>query len=286
LGFIVPYAHRDIDGRLWPPATLKRLNLLASKCIASVSLAPKEKQSDIKMSNMEVEIVLSDFERSSFIEKHNFLFKQLNERVLSHFTDSNIENAAEEYGQELYDAMSRHASPCADPGDYAEQAIEEKMEYGLDLFEMRNHLVLVGLVYLYHHWEKTLRTFLERELRFYFERSNVEKQVWKTGNKPVFQILKDFGWIVEDQGFYIDLDTVRLTVNVFKHGKGTSFELLKKRAPQFFRTYDPEIEDDPFWNFLDHTNLEIDSNEFDKLTQSIELFWQTFPQRLSLGRYA
>lgn len=234
------------------------------------------------MSKRQAEIQMGSYRRSHFIKQHIFLFDQFNSRVLIQFKDSDISAAADKYAEEIYQKLGQHAPPDADPSEYAEHAYEERIEFGLGLMEMREHLVLSGLSYLYHQWDKNLREFLERELSWYFEKDAVEKEVWKTSSKPVFDILKEFGFDVEALQSYETLDTLRLVVNVFKHGKGNSLDQLKKRQPSYFKGCDTDDDNRALLNHKDHNDLEISKDQFTELAGAIRDFWACFPDRLSL----
>jgi hypothetical protein len=234
------------------------------------------------LSKRQAEIQMDSFRRSHFIKQHDFLFEQFNKRVLAQFELGDIETAADAYAEDVYEELGKHAPPDADPGEYADYAYEERIEFGLGLMEMREHLVLSGLSYLYHQWDKNLREFLERELSIYFETGAVEKEVWKPSNKPVFDILMQFGFDVTTLPSYEALETLRLVVNVFKHGKGNSLTQLKARQPSFFNGSDSEENHGLLIAHKDHNDLEINADQFVELSNAIRDFWKQFPDRLFL----
>lgn len=46
-----------------------------------------------------------------------------------------------------------------------------------------------------------------------------------------------FGWDIEAEGFFAELDQLHLVANVVKHGDGKSCEALLEKAPQLFRDF-------------------------------------------------
>ena len=190
-------------------------------------------------------LYLSDLNRDYIIKNHNLLLEQFTTRILPHFDEDYIEEEMEKYAD--------------DQGLYGDSGHERQIDFGIDLMEMRNRLILSGLVILYHNWEKVFFEFIEFELlKKYFK-------------KPLsmFDLLNEFEWNIKTQEFYNNLNLLRLVVNVFKHGDGPSYEKLKKLKPIYF----------PVEHYA---CLEINMDEFKKLADSIEKFWCKFPKDLNL----
>jgi len=56
-------------------------------------------------------------------------------------------------------------------------------------------------------------------------------------NAVVAWLQQRFGWDIEAEDFFADLDQLHLVANVVKHGEGNSCEALLEKAPQLFRDF-------------------------------------------------
>ena len=226
---------------------------------------------------MDYNIILSDGDRLYLIENHDFLFNQFIDRIFPNFDKKYIEGEMDKFNERLWDKAQKIAlHHDTDPEIYSEHIDDQCADYGLGLSEMRAQLILSGAALLFHNWEKTLRDFLEKNLLL---PSNAEI-IQDIFDKKFHEILKAFkksGWNIREEKFFDDLDTLRLVVNVYKHGKGGAFEELKELKPEYF--FDDE-EVSPI--LIDYINLNINENEFIKLSDSIKQFWIEFPKLLLL----
>ena len=93
--------------------------------------------------------------------------------------------------------------------------------------EMKRQITLACLATLYHEWEKEVRSHLEREIHRWGYRTAKEGQLWKAPVSDILDLLEKQGWGIRNRKWYELLDACRLIVNVYKHGKGSSFDDLK-----------------------------------------------------------
>lgn len=219
-----------------------------------------------------------------YIDQHDFLVKQFNDRVLSQFTMDNIEKAHDEDNITRHKKIIQSTLPVAYKSRYMDTADRESVEFALNLVEMRKQLILSGLVFLYSNWEKTLRAFLESIFTINDAEKHYLRELW---DPSIFKIFEKISWNVRKKEFYPDLNLLRTVTNVFKHGKGESLLRLKKLKPEYFLS-DEELEMDEEYLYLyelkfrDHTDINITQNEFVILSNAIRQFWVDFPERLIL----
>jgi hypothetical protein len=212
--------------------------------------------------------------RKHIIERHNFYFEQVKKRLFSAFHD--IDKEADRHADEIYNRMGKYASEYSDPADYAEAAHEAGVDHLLMFAELYNQVILGALAGMYHQWDKELREFIVRELRYSCEDETL-KSIWKSNIGEVFDLLKDFGWDCRNAPFFPGLDASRLIVNVYKHGNGNALEDLAKKYPEYLLGCESQ-QNSPY-SRLDHDLLTITEDQFGQLADNVRLFWEDFPER-------
>ena len=212
--------------------------------------------------------------RQSLIERHQFYFAQARKRLLSQFPD--LEAEADQASEEWLKAAEPHFDPERhSPEDFYEAALES----GSELYELLNDLqertrlsVLAGM---FHEWDKQLRDWLVREIQHWHHGENVAQKVWAVDFKDMFDLLDALGWNMRGQSFFESLDACRLVVNVFKHGRGKSFDDLKARFPEYLGAAE---ESDAYIDFADHTFLSVTDAQLQAFAEAIEAFWRAVPE--------
>jgi len=212
--------------------------------------------------------------RDNIIERHDFYVEQVKKRLFSAF--QNIEEEAETYANETYDRMGRYASEYDDPALYAEAAHDAAIDHMWMLGELHKQVILGALAGMYHQWDKELRDFITRELR-YTTTEETERTIWKVNSNELFDLLKDFRWDCRTEVFYPALDASRLIVNVYKHGNGKALEDLARKYPAYLFGYKPAVEG--YTSRLDHEMLTVSEDQFEELAVNVRLFWEAFPER-------
>jgi hypothetical protein len=222
-------------------------------------------------------------ERHNYLERHDFYVAQAKARLFSQFSDMSGE--ADRYASEQFAHLGSVPSygDDVDLPSLAEEALERAVAfYGL-LSDLRTQTVLSILAGLYHQWEKDLRRFIERELRCRIGNSEAQKRAWKIGTP--FEVLREFGWDCQSHTFFSRIDACHLIVNVYKHGKGPSFDRLREKYPQYLDDPLGSTNDIPFIEgTLDYEWLDLTEEQFDEIAAGFRQFWVEFPEQQRLVR--
>lgn len=230
--------------------------------------------------NREVLFHMDGLFRHSLIAGHIFYVEQAQKRLLSQFKD--IESEADKASEEWLERSSQSFDPDRhDPGDFYEKANDVGIEfYGL-LSEMRDQTRLSVIAGMFHGWEKQLRSWLVRELKYWYTGKNFPKAIWSAKFNDIIDLLESFGWGIRDRNYFELLDACRVVVNVYKHGDGSSFDELKKKYPEYLP--DPAsgkafIHSDN--DFRDHKDLEVSEDQFRAFSDAIVSFWEAVPKNV------
>ena len=227
--------------------------------------------------------VMCQMEREQKIECVNFFAQQVKSRVWDSFDDFDQQVQVHD---EMYYRKFRSAtgSEYFDEADIAEFAFDESIKFSELLYELRRDLTLASVAALYHQWEKDLKQFLSRELRYYAENSD---QVWKATPNDILGWLEKQGWSAQSYHWFPMLDACRLIVNVYKHGKGGSLDKLKNEHPQYLNHSNQTEDGHSDHKELDVTHLDFEDiyltvEHFDQFVEAVKQFWSTFPEQLYL----
>ena len=172
-----------------------------------------------------------------------------------------------------------------DEGDLGGMA-EEAQDAGIAHYEMlaflKRELLLGGLAGMYQLWERTLRSFLEQEMRHWMG-PEARTRAWKPDIEGVFELLTSFGWNVKCESFFNQLDACRLVVNAHKHGKGAGLNKVAAKFPVNLRPPFgglPELQSElpP-----EHDDVMVSEDQFMAFAKAIGNFWEAFPKQLSVG---
>jgi hypothetical protein len=147
------------------------------------------------------------------------------------------------------------------------------------LTNLKRQVYLGALAGLYYQWECDLRSFLDNEFHFdESDQASIDKRVWKPEIEQIFKILERCGWDYRSRTFFAPLNTCRLVVNTYKHGRGKSMDELIALRPDLFHHPLAEMkidvgQDDHF----DHEWLEISEADVRAFASAMEEFWREFP---------
>lgn len=217
--------------------------------------------------------------RKDFIDSHLFYVEQARKRLLSQF--DNVNQEAEQAAEEWLEEAGEYFDPdMHDPGDFYEAAYDKSIEFGLLLSEMMDQTRLSVIAGMFHQWEKQLRDWLAKETKYWGGETVVSK-IWSVNLGEIFTLFEGLGWNVRDEVFFAKIDTCRLVVNVYKHGKGTALKELRKKYPKYFIDSLPEMKDllELDESFLDHTHLMVNNEDIDEFSEAIAEFWKKVPER-------
>ena len=215
--------------------------------------------------------------RKHIVESHQFYVDQAQKKLLSQF--EHMEEEAEKYAEEWAEKQSEWFDPDRDdPDEVYERAYDENINYYLDLSELKDQTRLSIVAGIYHKWDKEVREWLIRDLRFYPQ--TIKDQLWSKDIGKIIELLEGMGWKIKQSGFYEKLDACRLIVNVYKHGNGNSLDSLKKKYPRYLE--DPLKQNSCGYatelKYLGYQNLKITDIDFLEFAQAITDFWQQAPE--------
>lgn len=218
--------------------------------------------------------------RQSLIAGHIFYVEQAKKRLLSQFEDIEAEadKAAEDW---LQQSSGRFDPDRHDPGDFYEAANDAGIEFYTLLSDMRDQTRLSVVAGMFHEWHKQLRDWLVREIQHWHHGDATALKVWSADFVQIAELLESLGWRICNTEYFQSLDACRLVVNVYKHGKGKSFEDLRQKYPEYLQ--------DPFdgsgagfssVEYRDHTHLRVSDEQFQAFSDAIVAFWQAVPENI------
>ncbi|ASK93082.1 hypothetical protein Xtri_22695 [Xanthomonas campestris pv. trichodesmae] len=213
------------------------------------------------------------------VKEQRFYLDQSKARLLSPF--ASIEAEADAIEKECLENPPDFFAPeNSDMSMVYEAAFHRSLEHYDLLLEMRERTLLGIAAGMYHHFEKSFRVRVARELRQsgWVIGKKTRDQIWRSDWSNLEALLLAFGWDVPSVPRYQDLEALRLVVNVFKHGEGQSFEDLKQRFPRFI----PELESGDSWGYVDYTHLCVIDEHLDEFSEAIVSFWEAIPLQLSV----
>ena len=222
--------------------------------------------------------------RQNLIAEHRFYVEQARKRLLSQF--ENIETEADKAAEEHLEKMSIHFNPDKhDPSDFYEAAHDKGVEFYQLLSDMHKTTRLSVIAGMFHQWDKKLRDWIVREMHHWHHGENATRSIWKADVPALMDFFVAFGFNVKTFPCYERLNAMRLVVNVFKHGNGSSFDELKESFPDLIA--DPPGEDGehvfPF-DFMDHTDMKVSDAHLDQFSEAILEFWMAVPKEIYLSR--
>ncbi|MBN9550950.1 MAG: hypothetical protein J0H31_19290, partial [Alphaproteobacteria bacterium] len=147
------------------------------------------------------------------------------------------------------------------------------------LSDMREQTRLSVVAGMFHDWDKQLREWLVREIMRSFPGSVTAAKIWSVKFDEIAALLEGFGWNVRSADYFRLLDACRLVVNVYKHGKGPSFDELKSRYPEYLADpFDGVPSVFPKVEFRDHRHLKVTDAQFQAFSDAILRFWRNVPE--------
>lgn len=223
-----------------------------------------------------------EFCRKNLMAEHCFYVEQARKRLLSQF--ENIETEADKAAEEHLEKMSIYFNPDKhDPSDFYEAAHDEGIAFYQLLSDMHENTRLSVIAGMFHQWDKKLRDWIVREMHHWHHGENVTKSIWKVDVTAIMDFLVAIGFDVKALPCYERLNAMRLVVNVFKHGNGSSFDELKVSFPELIS--DPLGRDGehgfPF-DFVDHTYMKVSDAHLDQFSEAILGFWKSVPNEIYL----
>lgn len=227
-----------------------------------------------------------DYLRRKWVDETQFFYEQANRRLLSQFADQVLEADADEHASQAYEKMGQRFDPdLHDPGCDAEDAYHEGIELYRLLSEMKNDVRLSMISTMFHNWEKQLREWLMHEVRYWCPGEEVKNAIWEETLDEIFNLLKVTGYYdVRSQAFFPTLDSLRLVVNVFKHGDGKSLRNLDQKFPRFTaRSHQGFYAKSLRMRILRHEHMVVTDADFAEFSDALVQFWQGLPDNMMVS---
>lgn len=220
--------------------------------------------------------------RQSMIAEHRFYVEQARKRLLSQF--DNMEAEAEKATNEYLEKMSSYFNPdIHDPSDFYDSANDKGIEFYQLLSEMHDNTRISVIAGMYHQWDKKIREWIIQEIRYWHSGENAAKSIWKACFSEIIDFFISIKINVHQFPGYDRLDAMRLIVNVFKHGNGTSLEELKSSYPEFLSGSLGDKNYQISLSFTDHTHLKVSDLNLDQFSEAILTFWGEIPKEIYLN---
>lgn len=219
--------------------------------------------------------------RQQLIAENRFYLEQARKRLLSQF--ENMEAEAEKAAEEHFQKLAIHFNPDAhDPSEFYGSAYARGIEFYQLLSELRETTRLSIAAGMYHLWDKSLRDWIVGEMRHWHGGEHATREVWKVDFQKMVDFLAAIGFDVSALPCHATLNAMRLVVNVFKHGNGSSLNDLGQSFPEFLT--DPlgvEIEFELSERFIDYTKLRVSERHLDQFSEAIVEFWSAVPAAIN-----
>ena len=134
-------------------------------------------------------------------------------------------------------------------------------------------LLKIGLVTIYHYWEKCMNCFIKDQAKTLNIRISTKKneQSFVQYNK---KILEEYFTCIMNEEIWAPIEESRKIVNIYKHGNHKDYQLLKSDFPYYFKEYNPKN------NFDLSIYFTLGIENFERLTIGIENFWGKIPHEL------
>lgn len=220
--------------------------------------------------------------RQNLMVEHRFYVEQARKRLLSQF--ANIEAEAEKAAEEHLERMSLHFNPDVhDPSDFYDSANDKGIEFYQLLSDMQESTRLSVIAGMYHQWDKNLRDWIVQEMKHWHSGENAIRSIWRADFSAIVDFVVAIGIDARKVSGYAHLNAMRLVVNVFKHGDGSSLDELKASYPEFLPDLLGDGEHRISLDFLDHTHLKVSDIHLEQFSEAILSFWKAIPKEIYLG---
>jgi hypothetical protein len=223
---------------------------------------------------------LNEYFSSVFLPQIDLYCRVWKERFLPTLADLNAE--AERIGMEAYDLLSARSDPeYADPADIAEQAHNAALDYYLPMADIKQGLINLYPVGLYHLLEQQLLMFFSQELAAPGEVATALGAVQK-------KLTDRFGISLEKFTSWPQVEELRLLANCVKHadtsrrsktGRGgarmkeASCESLRRKRPEWFSVIGPPLRGVPVTQPLFGDGIYLEEKTLWYLTDAAKAFW-------------
>lgn len=215
-----------------------------------------------------------------FIAEHEFFWAQAKIRLLDQFSIASMESEARRRADEWLEEQAGED----DPDCVHERAIEIEIDFFQSLVDLCQATRLSVIASMFHKWEKQLRDWLTIEFDNHGFGEAVHSAIWKASLDQLLDLFANCGWSVRERPYWNDLELCRMVTNVYKHGRGPSFDRLRVLAPHVLgNDGDGQVH---VLAFLDYATLTVTDEELSRFATAITDFWRDVPESIcfSLSR--
>jgi len=218
-------------------------------------------------------------EREHFIEKHNFFVNESNKRIISQFSD--IEGDSDKFADDWLDSSQQYFDPeYDDAGSFYERANEKALEHYFLLSDMKKNAILAMTASIFHHWDKTFRAWMVKELRFTTDKKSAD-EIWNASLPKIAGFFKLHGWDMAAEPAMKKIMVLQEVVNAYKHGEGRSFKNLTENHTEYLDDYLNQMNvDEPGRYKARYENLCVSEKQFAEFADAIRSFWNAIPAAL------
>lgn len=171
--------------------------------------------------------------QDQFIPQLTAIIEVLEDRILSGF--KNIEKEAEDLSNDRWEEfMSSPGSGDEDPSEFAEIAEHAGVSHYILLSGIRQGILNLFSVFLYHMFEQQILLFHRKEVLSPQEENNVKLFNFKEFKKR----LKEKGIDIQKFSSWSKVYELSLVANAVKHAEGPSAQKLKSQRPDLFKNPD------------------------------------------------
>jgi hypothetical protein len=185
-----------------------------------------------------------------------------------------VNQAAEELLRDVY-----FDPEVDDPYDIYEAVQDKSIELYQMLRDLQDRTRLSVIAGMYHEWDKQLRDWMTREMRHWHHGPAAKQAIWNADLPALLELIQSFDWDITALTCHNRLEAMRLVVNVFKHGEGTSLEKLKSRCPDFFPATG-SINGGLPAHLIDHSQMVVEDRHVEEFSEAIVTFWEAVPERI------
>lgn len=207
------------------------------------------------------------------------MFKESKTRILYNF--DNIDKEADLLKDKLLNGELYNSNPSLyydDEAQLYEDACSQVFSHYSLLHEMGRELTLTAASMIYFNFDKTLRSWLLKEIENSCNIPKLEIWLWKTGIGDIYDLLESFDFPIRSKCLFKSLNSFRIVVNTYKHGYGDCLSQLKDLYPEYLNA---EFVEKGFMTLNnEYANLKVSKLQLEAFAQAITDFWTLVPRNL------
>lgn len=214
-----------------------------------------------------------------FLEPHRFYVTEARQRLLSQFSDVEIDGSAKKKEAQAINIYSRGFDPDYHDESYGyEYAFQEGVSHWVALIEMKRVITLALTAGMYHMFDKAIRELMIRESRCWNWLDNkqaIPEIIWNLDFSRVINLLEWVGIDIRNKSYFSLLEACQLVVNVYKHGDGRAHKKLLNNYKQYynFSQFNAGYQSEPRYDQLD-----VSEGQFLEFAGAITQFWGSLPE--------